>query len=148
MALRRIKKEYSDLQKEPLANTSAGPVSESDMFTWKATIMGPEGSPYEGGIFFLNIHFPADYPFKPPRLQFTTKLYHPNINSNGGICLDILKDQWSPALTISKVLLSICSLLTDPTPDDPLVPEIARLYKTNRGQFEQTAKEWTRKYAA
>ena len=92
--MRRIKKEYADLQKEPLANTSAGPVSESDMFTWKATIMGPEESPYQGGIFFLNIHFPPDYPFKPPRLQFTTKLYHPNINSNGGICLDILKDQW------------------------------------------------------
>eukprot|EP01064_Diplonema_japonicum_P016989 TRINITY_DN2504_c0_g1_i4.p1 TRINITY_DN2504_c0_g1~~TRINITY_DN2504_c0_g1_i4.p1 ORF type:complete len:164 (+),score=38.95 TRINITY_DN2504_c0_g1_i4:48-494(+) len=148
MALRRIKKEYSDLQKEPLANTSAGPVSESDMFTWKATIMGPESSPYQGGIFFLNIHFPADYPFKPPRLQFTTKLYHPNINSNGGICLDILKDQWSPALTISKVLLSICSLLTDPNPDDPLVPEIARMFKTNRAQFETNAREWTRKYAS
>eukprot|EP01061_Rhynchopus_euleeides_P031978 TRINITY_DN52_c0_g1_i2.p2 TRINITY_DN52_c0_g1~~TRINITY_DN52_c0_g1_i2.p2 ORF type:complete len:149 (+),score=60.20 TRINITY_DN52_c0_g1_i2:48-494(+) len=148
MALRRIKKEYADLQKEPLANTSAGPVNESDMFTWKATIMGPEESPYQGGIFFLNIHFPPDYPFKPPRLQFTTKLYHPNINSNGGICLDILKDQWSPALTISKVLLSICSLLTDPNPDDPLVPEIARLFKSNRAQFNANAKEWTRKYAS
>ncbi|KAJ9449425.1 Ubiquitin-conjugating enzyme E2-16 kDa [Diplonema papillatum] len=147
MALKRIRKEYSDLQKDPPANTSAGPVSEGDMFTWKATIMGPEDSPYQGGIFFLNIHFPTDYPFKPPRLQFTTKLYHPNINANGGICLDILKDQWSPALTISKVLLSICSLLTDPNPEDPLVPEIARLFKSNRPQFEATAREWTKKYA-
>eukprot|EP00659_Diplonema_papillatum_P008614 gene8614-13319_t len=144
MALKRIRKEYSDLQKDPPANTSAGPVSEGDMFTWKATIMGPEDSPYQGGIFFLNIHFPTDYPFKPPRLQFTTKLYHPNINANGGICLDILKDQWSPALTISKVLLSICSLLTDPNPEDPLVPEIARLFKSNRPQFEATAREWTK----
>eukprot|EP01063_Lacrimia_lanifica_P015187 TRINITY_DN22005_c0_g1_i1.p1 TRINITY_DN22005_c0_g1~~TRINITY_DN22005_c0_g1_i1.p1 ORF type:complete len:167 (+),score=81.62 TRINITY_DN22005_c0_g1_i1:55-501(+) len=148
MALRRIKKEYSDLQKEPLANVSAGPVNQSDMFMWKATIMGPESSPYSGGIFFLNIHFPQDYPFKPPRLQFTTKLYHPNINSTGGICLDILKDQWSPALTISKVLLSICSLLTDPNPDDPLVPDVARLFKQNRAQFDATAREWTRKYAS
>jgi ubiquitin-conjugating enzyme E2 D/E len=89
--------------------------------------MGPEDSPYSGGVFFLNIYFPTDYPFKPPKITFATRIYHPNINSNGGICLDILKDQWSPALTISKgifliiVLLSISSLLTDPNPDDPLV---------------------------
>eukprot|EP00756_Hemistasia_phaeocysticola_P015008 Hpha_TRINITY_DN15381_c0_g3::TRINITY_DN15381_c0_g3_i1::g.90844::m.90844/K06689/UBE2D, UBC4, UBC5; ubiquitin-conjugating enzyme E2 D len=147
MALKRIKKELQDLQKDPPANTSAGPVTESDLFNWKATILGPADSPYEGGLFFLNINFPSDYPFKPPRLQFTTKLFHPNINQNGGICLDILKDQWSPALTISKVLLSICSLLTDPNPDDPLVPEIARMFKQEPEKFKQTAREWTRKYA-
>ena len=104
----------------------AGLVAE-DMFHWQATIMGPGESPYQGGVFFLNIHFPTDYPFKPPKLTFTTRIYHPNINSNGSICLDILKDQWSPALTISKVLLSISSLLTDANPDDPLVPEIANI---------------------
>lgn len=109
--------------------------------------MGPPDSPYSGGIFFLQIHFPTDYPFKPPKVNFTTKIYHPNINSNGSICLDILRDQWSPALTISKVLLSICSMLTDPNPDDPLVPEIAHLYKTDRSRYEATAREWTRKYA-
>ncbi|XP_052540495.1 ubiquitin-conjugating enzyme E2 D2 isoform X3 [Tympanuchus pallidicinctus] len=102
------------------------------MFHWQATIMGPNDSPYQGGVFFLTIHFPTDYPFKPPKVAFTTRIYHPNINSNGSICLDILRSQWSPALTISKVLLSICSLLCDPNPDDPLVPEIARIYKTDR----------------
>ena len=147
MALRRIQKEYKDLQKDPPSNCSAGPVSESDMHNWKATLIGPDDSPYAGGMFFLNIHFPSDYPFKPPRMQFTTKIYHPNINNNGGICLDILKDQWSPALTISKVLLSVCSLLTDPNPDDPLVPEIANLYKKDRSKFNQTATEWTQRYA-
>ena len=84
-------------------------------------------SPYAGGVFFLSITFPTDYPFKPPKVSFTTKIYHPNINANGSICLDILRDQWSPALTISKVLLSICSMLTDPNPDDPLVPDIAHV---------------------
>jgi ubiquitin-conjugating enzyme E2 D/E len=91
------------------------------MFQWQATIMGPvcpylrravararltersQGeSPYAGGVFFLSISFPVDYPFKPPKVSFTTKIYHPNINANGSICLDILRDQWSPALTISK----------------------------------------------
>ena len=65
--------------------------------------MGPTDSPFQGGVFFLSIHFPTDYPFKPPKVAFTTKIYHPNINSNGSICLDILRSQWSPALTISKV---------------------------------------------
>ena len=68
----------------------------------QATIMGPSDSPFQGGVFFLNIHFPSDYPFKPPKVSFTTRIYHPNVNSNGSICLDILNAQWSPALTISK----------------------------------------------
>ena len=94
--------------------------------------MGPEGSPYLGGVFKLNIIFPETYPFKPPKVQFVTKVYHCNVNSNGSICLDILKDQWSPALTISKVLLSISSLLTEPNPSDPLVPEIAQLLQADK----------------
>lgn len=114
---------------------------------WQATIMGPPDSPYQGGIFFLNINFPADYPFRAPKIAFTTKIYHPNINSGGSICLDILRSQWSPALTISKVLLSICSLLTDANPDDPLVPEIARLYKNDLAEYNKRAREWTQKYA-
>ncbi|KAK4766719.1 hypothetical protein SAY87_008361 [Trapa incisa] len=123
---------------------TTGPVAE-DMFHWQATIMGPSDSPYAGGVFLVTIHFPPDYPFKPPKVAFRTKVFHPNINSNGSICLDILKEQWSPALTISKVLLSICSLLTDPNPDDPLVPEIAHMYKTDRAKYEATARSWTQK---
>ncbi|KOM32097.1 hypothetical protein LR48_Vigan01g165300 [Vigna angularis] len=146
MATKRINKELKDLQKDPPASCSAGPVAD-DMFHWQATIMGPADSPFAGGVFIVTIHFPPDYPFKPPKVSFRTKVFHPNINSNGSICLDILKEQWSPALTISKVLLSICSLLTDPNPDDPLVPEIAHMYKTDRSKYEATARSWTQKYA-
>eukprot|EP01105_Mastigella_eilhardi_P028146 TRINITY_DN90_c0_g1_i3.p1 TRINITY_DN90_c0_g1~~TRINITY_DN90_c0_g1_i3.p1 ORF type:complete len:175 (-),score=42.62 TRINITY_DN90_c0_g1_i3:85-534(-) len=145
-ALKRIQKELKDIERDPPTNCSAGPVAE-DLFHWQATIMGPDGSSYQGGVFFLDIHFPSDYPFKPPKITFTTKVYHPNINRNGAICLDILKDQWSPALTISRVLLSISSLLTDPNPNDPLDPESAHLYKTNRARFDQVAREYTAKYA-
>jgi ubiquitin-conjugating enzyme E2 D/E len=146
MAHKRIKKELADYKKDPPGNCSAGPVGD-DLFHWQATLMGPSDSPYEGGIFFLAIQFPADYPFKPPKVKFNTKIYHPNINANGGICLDILKDQWSPALTISKVLLSICSLLTDPNPDDPLVPEIARIYVNDRETYNTKAKAMTQQHA-
>ena len=146
MAQKRIRKELDEINRDPPANCSAG-LLDDDLYHWQATLMGPSESPYQGGVFFLNISFPMDYPFKPPKVVFQTKIYHPNINSNGIICLDILKEQWSPALTVSKVLLSISSLLCDPNPDDPLVPEIANLYKTNIKQFNESARNWTKKFA-
>jgi len=142
----RIQKELENLKADPPANCSAGPI-EDDIFHWQGTLMGPTDSPYEGGVFMMIIKLLADYPFKPPKVTFETKIYHPNINSSGGICLDILKDQWSPALTISKVLISICSLLCDPNPDDPLVPDIARMYVRDRDKYNRTAQLWTIQYA-
>lgn len=147
MASRRIQKEHEDLQKDAPENCSAGPRGDN-LYIWDAMIMGPSDSPFSGGMFKLEIHFPVNYPFKPPKVVFLTKIYHPNINSNGSICLDILKDQWSPALTINKVLLSICSLLTDPNPKDPLVPDIARQYEQKREEYDTTARMWTLKYAS
>ena len=142
----RIQKELKELQTCPPSNCSAGPIDD-DIYLWQATIMGPEDSPYHGGVFYLKICFPKDYPFKPPKMVFTTKIYHCNINSAGGICLDILKEQWSPALTISKVLLSICSLMGDPNPDDPLVPEIADLLKRDKARHDEEARLYTLRYA-
>ena len=146
-APRRITRELADLRQDPPANCSAGPINESDLFNWEGVIFGPSDSPFQGGVFKVNIQFPADYPFKPPRVTFLTKIYHPNINAAGFICLDILKHNWSPALTISKVLLSILSLLTDPNPKDPLMPDIAQLYVNDRAEYEYIARTWTQKYA-
>ncbi len=147
MSARRIAKEMKDMETTPMDNCTAGPVNPNDMFLWHGTIIGPEKSPYEGGLFKLEIRFPPNYPFKAPTVTFLTKVYHPNINADGGICISILKDEWSPSLTIGKVLLSIGSLLTDPNPRDPLVPEIARLYEKNRAEFERVAREYTQMYA-
>ena len=144
--VQRINRELKIFNKDPPANCSAGPIDD-DIYHWEATVLGPHSSVYEGGIFRLDIIFPSEYPFKPPKVKFMTSIYHPNINSSGGICFDILKDQWSPALTISKVLLSICSLLDDPNPDDPLVPEIADEYKNNREKYNNMARNWVAIYA-
>lgn len=148
MATMRLKREFTDIQKDPPPNCTAGPVKDDDLFKWEAMIFGPSDTPYAGGCFKLLINFGTDYPFKPPIVQFVTKVYHPNINAAGGICLDILKTQWSPALTISKVLLSICSLLAEPNPSDPLMPDIAHQYTYNRTKYDDIAREYTEKYAS
>ena len=154
-SLKRLQKELASIQTDPPTHCSAGLADDDDMYKWTATILIPledgtpiaERSPYAGGTFFLSLDFTTDYPFKPPKVKFTTRIYHPNISSEGSICLDILKDAWSPALTVGKILLSILSLLDDPNPDDPLVTEIARQYKNNRDEYLQTARRWTQKYA-
>jgi ubiquitin-conjugating enzyme E2 D/E len=146
MSLRRIQKELVDFKKDAPENCSAGP-HDNNMYLWDGMIMGPADSPFAGGIFNLEIHFPTDYPFKPPKVLFKTHIYHPNIHPQGHICLDILKDQWSPALTISKVLLSIGSLLTDPNPNDPLCPDIAKEYLNENGIYQMKARDWTMRYA-
>ena len=144
--LKRLQKELQEITENPPYNCSAG-IIDDNLYNWTASIIGPDSSPYKGGIFKLEINFPDDYPFHPPKIRFVTKIYHCNINSSGGICLDILKDKWSPALTISKILLSICSLMDDPNPNDPLVPEIANLYKKNKESHDIKAKNYTTKYA-
>ena len=146
-ALKRIQKELTEFNKEPPEGFSAGPVDDSDMFKWEASITGPEESPYERGTFNLAIEFPKDFPFKPPKVEFTTKVYHPNVKSTGSICLDILKDAWSPEISVTKILMAIQNLLINPNIDHPLEPEIANQYKADKNAYDATAKEWTEKYA-
>lgn len=147
MAHTRIQRELHDMAKDPPSNCSAGLIDSDDLFHWQAVIVGPENTPFEGGMFKLNITFPNDYPFKPPAVQFLTKIYHPNINDVGHICLNVLGAQWSPALSVAKVLLSICVLMCEPNPDDPLMPDVASVYKNNRFQYNATARKWTKEYA-
>jgi ubiquitin-conjugating enzyme E2 D/E len=147
MALKRINKELRGLAQDPPVHCSAGPISEDNMFHWQGTILGPEDTPYAGGVFFLDIVFPTNYPFKPPKVVFTTKVFHPNISERGIICLDSMHDQWSPANTLSKLLCAIYNVLKDPCVEDALVPEAARLFKTDRQRFDEIARAWTQKHA-
>eukprot|EP01084_Bolivina_argentea_P288857 495859_1 len=150
MALRRITKELKELQDNPTdyPNILTIKTNNNDLFTWNVTIVGAQGTPYQNGQYDLKIVFPMNYPFKPPKIQFLTKIYHCNINDKGGISCDILKDSWSPAMTTSKLLmlLQLC-MITGGDVMDPLVPNIAKLMRTNITQFLKIACEWNIKYA-
>eukprot|EP00536_Pseudo-nitzschia_multiseries_P006279 jgi/Psemu1/324286/estExt_fgenesh1_pg.C_1300056 len=148
MASGRLKKELAEVGKvDQTSGVNARAVSD-DMRSLKGKINGPESTCYEGGIFEIDIQIPRQYPFEPPKMKFITKIWHPNISSQtGAICLDILKDQWSPALTIKTALLSLRALLSSPEPSDPQDAEVAKMYLNDRKKFEKTAKFWTESYA-
>ncbi len=114
-----------------------------------AVAINDKSSPYDGGLFFFEFTLPSDYPFKPPRVRMLTRCYHSGVTKQGWDpgCLDITKDNWSPALNLLRVLLSYESLIVDQNPDDPLVPEVAEQYKHRRAEFNATAREWTHRYA-
>jgi len=143
---RRIVKETQRLVLEPVEGISAAP-TEDNMRYFNVIILGPTSSPYEGGVFKLELFLPEDYPMAAPKVRFLTRIYHPNVDKLGRICLDILKDKWSPALQIRTVLLSIQALMSAPNPDDPLDENVAKNWKTDEVGAMQTAREWTRMYA-
>lgn len=143
----RIAKETKRLLAEPVEGVSATPY-EDNLRYFNVAIAGPMDSPFEGGLFRLELFLPGEYPMGPPKVRFLTKIYHPNIDRLGRICLDILKDKWSPALQIRTVLISIQALLSAPNPDDPLDNNVADHWKSNEADACNTAKEWTRLYAS
>ncbi|KAA6379025.1 MAG: putative Ubiquitin-conjugating enzyme E2-16 kDa [Streblomastix strix] len=147
MALRNLQNTYKKIKNGSYSEFSTGPMNENDMFHWQAIIYGPVGTPYEGGIFHLFIEFPREYPFKPPKILFTTKIYHPFI-LNGVIHIDILKDQWNPSLTFDKLLLMIVAMLSGPIEGDlPANIEAADLLRTNKEHYECKVRQWTQLYA-
>lgn len=144
----RLRKELEEVGKNDAISGVKAVAVATDGKHLKGTITGPKGTCYDGGVFDIDIIIPNQYPFAPPKMKFITKIWHPNISSQtGAICLDILKDQWSPALTIKTALLSLQALLTSPEPGDPQDAEVAKMYISDRKKFESTAKFWTESYA-
>lgn len=148
MAIKRIQKDLIDFYNDPPTGISVLPTFESDMFRWDAIIMGPPNTPYEGGSYYLRIHFPYDYPIKPPKVSFITKIYHPNFDGiNGSISIDILKDQWGPSLSIKKILLYLQSLLIEPEKDHLLNSDWSKPSKIDIYKLYKKAHEWAVRYA-
>uniref|UniRef100_A0A0N5AY88 E2 ubiquitin-conjugating enzyme n=1 Tax=Syphacia muris TaxID=451379 RepID=A0A0N5AY88_9BILA len=146
VAVQRLLKELEDLKRDGSARYHAAPKGDN-LFEWAAVIEGPEDTVYNGGTFFLELSIPKNYPFFPPRVRFLTRIYHCNINTQGVVCVDILRNGWSSSMTISTVLQSIVSLMYVCNPADPLVSGIAEQYISNREEFERTARIWTERYA-
>ncbi len=146
-SMKRILREYNDIMERPAHPLLHYYPLKDDPSTMKIILQGPENTPYQGYFFGLSAGFPSNYPFKPVRVRFLAEIYHCNINRDGAICLDIMKDQWSPALTLHKIMLSILSLLEDPNADDPLVPYIAHVYKEDKRHYEVEAASHARQHA-
>eukprot|EP00947_MAST-08B_sp_MAST-8B-sp1_P000779 g779.t1 len=143
-----IRKEVMECQKDAESSGVTAVVVGDDMTRLRGTIRGPIDSPYTGGAFDVDIQIPASYPFKPPQMKFDTKVWHPNVSSQtGAICLDILKDAWSPRLTIKAALVSLQALLSAPEPDDPQDAEVATMYKADNAAWAAKAQQWTEQFA-
>lgn len=147
--VKRIVKELEECREDTQSGVTLRLNNENDLTQLTGTFIGPPGTPYEDGLFKVDITIPNQYPFKPPVMKFNTKIYHPNVSSvTGAICLDILKDAWTPILTLKNSLISLQSLLESPEPNDPQDAEVAKIYLSDKEAFNRTAAHWTKTYAA
>lgn len=150
MQKQRLGRELSQLAASPPQGISVS-AKNDDLKVLEAQVIGPEGTPYENGLFKLEISIPEKYPFVPPSIKFVTKVYHPNIDDNGRICLDLIKmppsGNWRPTIGLEGLLIAIRMLLESPNPDDPLMADIANEYKGMNSEFLKKAKGYTKKYA-
>ena len=135
--LKKIQQEGEEGQKPGISATPDG----DSLFRWSAVIFGPDETIWEGGVFKMFLEFSDEYPYKPPKVKFLTKMFHPNIYNDGSICLDILQNMWSPVYDISSILTSVQSLLCDPNPKSPANNEAAELFAKNPKEYEQRVKE-------
>ena len=138
-ARRRLMRDFKRLQEDPPAGVSGAP-ADNDIMRWNAVIFGPADTPFEEGTFKLSLEFTEEYPNRSPSVKFETRMFHPNVYSDGAICLDILQSRWSPTYDVSAILTSIQSLLSDPNPNSPANSLAAQLYKENKREYEKKIK--------
>ncbi|KAI8616091.1 ubiquitin-conjugating enzyme/RWD-like protein, partial [Chytriomyces sp. MP71] len=135
-ANKRLLRELQEITNTPSEDFSAGPLADNDLLNWESKLYGPKGSPYVGGIFSIALVFNAEYPFKPPKVKFNTKIYHPNVDEDGSICIGVLKpDVWKPSNKIVDILNSLVLVLAEPNADDAINTSVAEVMNSNRDKY-------------
>ena len=148
-ATKYLKEQYSVLMNDPILSlgVTVGLVNEGDLFHWVISLLGPQDTPYGGGLFFLTADFPDNFPDSKPEVRFTNKIYHLNVSpSNGHICINTL-NSWKKGTRMVDVISDIFALFYSQNPDSPYSGEMAKEYTNNRPEFDRKAREWTKQYA-
>ena len=145
-AMQILKNELDALQKDPIVTLGVVVGQMQDIFHWRMTMLGPQDTPYAGGLFYLTAEFPYDYPTHGPKVKFLNKMYHLNVSRYGDVCISTL-NKWTKGTTMAEVLSLIFALFYRQNPKDPYDQEMAKLYLTNKAQFDANAREYTQKYA-
>lgn len=149
--------EYKQMSTNPPEGIVAGPIDENNFFEWEALIMGPQDTPFEGGVFRAVMTFPTDYPLSPPKMQFKCNLFHPNIYPDGRVCISILHapgedpmgyessaERWSPVQSVEKILLSVVSMLAEPNPESGANVDASKMWREDREKFNKLARKLVR----
>ena len=144
---KRLSKEMSDLNAQPIEGVKIDLINDQ-ITNWNVHIKGPANSPYEKGTFTVNIDFSDNYPFKCPKVQFVTKIYHPNVKTDTGeICAQAIQQSWVPTLNVQFIIKMLMELIENPNTENPMEAEISGLLMLNPSKFKENAKEYTEKYA-
>mmetsp|Transcript_19281 Transcript_19281/g.58157 ORF Transcript_19281/g.58157 Transcript_19281/m.58157 type:complete len:155 (+) Transcript_19281:104-568(+) len=133
----RLMSDLKTMKQNPPEGVSASPMSDENLYVWGGTVFGPDDTAWEGGIYSMRLTFTEQYPDKPPRVRFTSEMFHPNIYPDGTLCMDLIQDNWSPIYSVCSILIAIRSLLTDPNCASPANPEAAHLYQTDKKQYSR-----------
>jgi len=145
-ATKRLGKELNDMKASSLPSLRNIIVDETNIFSWTGALF-PENPPYNKASFKIQIDFPAEYPFKPPKLTFKTKIYHPNVDEKGQVCLPItMADHWKPATKVEQVVNSLLALIHEPEPDHALRADIGEEFRKDKKKFLKNAEEHTKKH--
>jgi len=146
-ATRRLQKELQDIRKANMKCFRDIRVDDTNILSWQGLIV-PESAPYSKGAFRIEINFPAEYPFKPPKILFRTKIYHPNIDEKGQVCLPIISvENWKPATKTDQVIQALVALVNEPEPEHPLRTDLAEEYSRDRKRFFKNAEDHTKKFS-